>query len=434
MRTITENTFHDSLSGAVFAIEGIKDACVVLNGPTGCKFYHAAISDSQYMRGLTFEPSKYSDSYYMGQARVPCTYLDGHDYVFGSGEKLKDILKLLDEESYGLIAVINTPGAALIGDDLDGFLEREVTKTPCFSIENTGYSGKFSEGHQKAVLAALRNINMMPRKESEIRKKTVNFLGFSIYQKYFEQNYQALKSLLALCGISVIAAPGAGDCVEMLSQMAEAELNIVVFPEYGHETAVLMENTYGIPFISLDEGLPIGFDGTMSFITQVCRRVGANPHSAMSKVNEARARAYLHLARYSSLLGLPKGATFGIKAESSVCYALTKWLCSYLGMIPAAISVLPDRDDLSMQKLTDFLRQIDCLSVMEAPFIETPMHILFADGSTIAQARLNNKKVCGVELSLPSLGYLDVTDKYILGENGALFLLEQILNGLRFLL
>jgi nitrogenase molybdenum-iron protein alpha/beta subunit len=113
MTFYSENITPDSLSGAIFAIEGIKDACVVLNGPTGCKFYHSAISDSQYVRSLSFDPLAYSGRFYFGQPRVPCTYLDGHDYVYGSGEKLSKILQSVIQKNFKLIAVINSPGAAL---------------------------------------------------------------------------------------------------------------------------------------------------------------------------------------------------------------------------------------------------------------------------------------------------------------------------------
>ena len=462
MQTFTGNIQADSLNGAIFAIEGIKDACAILNGPTGCKFYHSAISDSQYMRGLSFDAIQYSNSYYMGQARVPSTYLDGHDYVFGSGEKLTAILKEIAKEDFSLIAVINSPGAALIGDDLESFLKKEISDIPYFSIENTGYSGSFSEGYQNAIIKALGSIGLgrslegkvfrcydvkktqtseirsdtgvNKSKESEKGECSVNLLGFNIYQKYFSENVQAIKSLLECCGISVVSAPGAGDKVETLQRMPEADFNVILYPEYGKEIARWLEKTYDIPSISLEEGLPIGFDGTESFIKQICQEVGANPERAIDRINRARAKAYLHLTRYTSLLGLPKGSSFGIKAEASVCYALTKWLCSYLGMIPAAITVLPEREEESMTRLSNFLQEIDSLEVLDNSLIETPMHILFADGSTIAQTRLEGKRVCGVELTLPSLGYLDVTDKYILGEDGALFLLEQILNGLRFIL
>jgi hypothetical protein len=55
-----------------------------------------------------------------------------------------------------------------------------------------------------------------------------------------------------------------------------------------------------------------------------------------------------------------------------------------------------------------------------------------ADGNTIAELKLYGQKFCGIEIALPSLGYIDVTGKTLFGGDGALFLLEQILNGLRY--
>ena len=34
----------DSITGMIFAAEGIKNAIVLLNGPMGCKFYHSTTS------------------------------------------------------------------------------------------------------------------------------------------------------------------------------------------------------------------------------------------------------------------------------------------------------------------------------------------------------------------------------------------------------
>ena len=61
MQPCSENIWPDAFSGAIFALEGIKDAVVILNGPTGCKFYHSAISDYQYPRDLSFDPLNYPE-------------------------------------------------------------------------------------------------------------------------------------------------------------------------------------------------------------------------------------------------------------------------------------------------------------------------------------------------------------------------------------
>ena len=51
--------------------------------------------------------------FYFGQPRVPATYLDDHDYVFGATDKLEKILPVVAQKGHSLVAVVNSPGAAL---------------------------------------------------------------------------------------------------------------------------------------------------------------------------------------------------------------------------------------------------------------------------------------------------------------------------------
>lgn len=168
MKHCTGNILPDSLTGAVFAIEGIRDACVVLNGPTGCKFYHSAVSDEQFVRSLSFDPLSFPEQFYFGQPRVPSTYLDGYDYVYGSSKKLTEILEKVAQKNYALIVVVNSPGAALIGDDLELILQKSVSRIPCFGIENSGYSGTFGEGYQNALIQVFEKLKLS---EKPRRKK-----------------------------------------------------------------------------------------------------------------------------------------------------------------------------------------------------------------------------------------------------------------------
>jgi hypothetical protein len=103
-------------------------------------------------------------------------------------------------------------------------------------------------------------------------------------------------------------------------------------------------------------------------------------------------------------------------------------------MIPAAVSLLPAPDQQFVRKLEAFLGEICHREALENPIIETPTHILLADGNTIVELKFRGQKFCGIEIALPALSYIDVTPKSLFGEEGALFLLEQILNGLRFVL
>ena len=71
------------------------------------------------------DPLRYAEPFYFGQSRVPATYLDGHGLcVSGPRKKLERILqKISKEKGHGLVAVVNSPGAALIGDDLERMID-----------------------------------------------------------------------------------------------------------------------------------------------------------------------------------------------------------------------------------------------------------------------------------------------------------------------
>ena len=117
----------DSFSGLIFGFEGMQNTVVALNGPTGCKFYHSSVSDDQGLRQKEFDPLNYPLLYYFGQPRVPCTYLDKRDYIYGSRMKLEELLNFIKKESPAdLLIVVNSPGAALIGDNLSQIVEGVV--------------------------------------------------------------------------------------------------------------------------------------------------------------------------------------------------------------------------------------------------------------------------------------------------------------------
>ena len=71
MSTYLNNITPDSLSGIIFALEGISRTAVLLNGPTGCKFYHSSVADNQTIKQFEFDPLNYPDKWYFGQPRLP---------------------------------------------------------------------------------------------------------------------------------------------------------------------------------------------------------------------------------------------------------------------------------------------------------------------------------------------------------------------------
>jgi nitrogenase molybdenum-iron protein alpha/beta subunit len=334
------------------------------------------------------------------------------------------------QRNYSLIAVVNSPGAALIGDDLDRFLKNEVANIPCLAIENTGFSGFFAEGFQNALIKVLGKLDIKPVKKVP---KTVNLLGISIYHKHYAGSINEIKRLLKLCGIEVVTTFCAGDSLNDIMNFPRAEYNIVIYPECGEELARWLSENYEMPCLISQAGPPIGFEASETFIKMIAQRLEIDPTPALDDLEKARAWSFLRISRFNSISGLPKGSIFSVKADSSTAYTITCWLYSYLGMIPSAIEINEDDNGQFIHKLESFLESKGFKNVIGQPVNSTDADIVLADGNTLAQLRLGEREFAGIEISLPSLGYLDITEKSLFGVPGALMLLEQIINGLRLL-
>ena len=56
----------------------------------------------------------YLNDWFFRQERVPCTYLDGYDYVYSTRDKVSRALDFIRENiAFDVIAIVNSPGAAL---------------------------------------------------------------------------------------------------------------------------------------------------------------------------------------------------------------------------------------------------------------------------------------------------------------------------------
>ena len=419
----------DSFSGMIFALEGVKRTVTLLNGPTGCKFYHSATSDNQVVRQLEFDPLRFPDTWYFGQPRVPCTYLDSKDYVYGSQSKLEEALAFLrDNVEHDLLCIVNSPGAALIGDNLEGIARSVLGDEDAYlTIETPGFSEDVCAGYETAVQHLIRKF-AEPRK---VVPKTVNILGLSIHHRNFKGDSAELERLLNLCGIEVNCVLCADCDFERVQSLASAELNIVLHPEYASETAQTLNETFGMPFYVCD-GLPIGFKATEQLVQDVCELLNCDASPALRECEMARARAYPFISRVHSLSGLPNGVPFAVEGTYSELYAYTRFLVEYFGMVADCVSPLNSERDAFRAPLLDLLRKYSFESATERDILDTTAELVFASGITISKLKLRKREFIGIETALPTMGYVDVIPKTHLGINGALLMVESVLNGLVF--
>lgn len=420
------NLEPDALTGALMAIEGITDARAVLNSPTGCKFYHGHIADKQYPRDSSYDPLQYQEKFFFGQPRIPCTYLDEDDYVAGSTDKLKSILPDIAEKSGKLLVVVNSPGASLIGDDLKRFMAEAGLQERCLAIESTGFSCPVTTGFEDAALRMLEWMDIKPL--ARVQNK-VNLIGLSILHKNWESSIAELRRLLALMDLKVGSVLVAGSNVDDIRRSSDAACNIVVCNEYGMGIGRWYEERFGIPMIVSREGAPIGYEATEAWVLAISQVLGIDPSAALEEIKKEKKKVYRKISRFHSLTGLPKGASFAVKADSSIALPLTKCLYYYMGMVPVAVKVCSGGDIEQEQMLKEFLTQIDFENAWDCFPGEESADIVIADGHTVGLMR--ERELCrgGVEISMPSEGRLEFLPRTHVGTAGMLFLLEVILNG-----
>ena len=211
----------------------------------------------------------------------------------------------------------------------------------------------------------------------------------------------------------------------------QAQLNIVIHPEFGLETARHLEERFGAPYIVCD-GLPIGFAATERFARDVARATGADPEPVLAECREARKRAFSYISRLNSLTGLPTGVPFAAEGTYSELAAYTEFLLDYLALVPVALSPAQPQADCAKARLERLLDDAGFTDALGADAAETAPELFFGSGAAIARLRLAGLRFSGVETMLPTLGYLDVVPKTHLGPRGALQLVEAVLNGLMF--
>ena len=405
----------DGITGAVFALEGIRNSLTLLNGPMGCKFYHSTTSQFLLPRPALRLPvaegesprevsENYLNDWFFRQSRVPCTYLDSHDYVYGTADKVREALGYIREHiGCDFISVVNSPGASLIGDDPRELCAELFPDTPTAVIESPGFSTDYWDGTDEAILAMLKQAR--PKLWEKREKKPagarprVNLIGFSIWQRYAEGDRNEIVRLLELCGIEVGCVLCAGCSVAELRQLPEAELNVVLYPELGRQSAAWLREKLNMPTY-ICAAPPIGFDATEALLRELCGILGTDVSPAIPELEKARALCWFKINGVYNMTGRPNGTLFAVRSLPSEETALSDFLTDYLGMIR-------DRGDIG----------------------ETRAEEVFADANTIGELMLKNREFCGIEIANPTMGYVDVTEKCTLGIRGTLFLTEQVLNG-----
>lgn len=425
----------DSLMGAITAFEGIKEAATLLNGPIGCKLYVSYMANMLAPHFAHIDSNQFSN-FYFGQRRVPSTYVDQQDLVYGTEEKVVEALKLIDSKNPQLIGVVNHSGTSLIGDDLNRFVKTANIKAKTVTIESSGFTGTYAYGFQHA---AIKILETLLNKTQEKTSKSVNIIGYTIFHYNWENDIAELKRMLNLLGVTVVSVICADESVSNLEKASQAELNLVVNEEYGNSIAAYLEKEHGIPHLSLDLKAPYGLAASENWFNAVADFFEISNDAVNSESKRVRKKCFPAILRASSLNNNLRGFPFGVFGDSSQLVAFVPFVYEYLGMYPVVIGV-KEVGDKSLQSLKNYLsgNSLDTTVLVNPDQYEVLEHLNKTEPAIIFGSSVEEKvsKLADVPpefiaLSFPYYDKILLTARPLIGFNGVLTFVEDILNALK---
>lgn len=419
-------TLPDGFNGAVMAVESITDAVALLHGPGGCRVRQMVHSTAVFPREDPDDIAGYDIPYFYGYPRVPATYLDEHDYINGAAYKILEGLPIVASRNPALIVVVNSPGAALIGDDHEKSVRDLGLGSKVVTMDESLVSMPFTVCYGLTLKAVVEKIGL---KKAAPEKGTAIMIGLTIMDKDWRAAADELRGLVESMGLKVICTPGAGASFSELRDSVNAEYCIVVCPEACTGLSELYAS-FGVKVVRSDAGAPVGFDATERWISSIAEVTGCDPSVALKNIRRAKDTVYEKFTgmKYNTLR--IKGMSFSAAGTASVVRPLTEWLYYYLAMAPVAVAVDPGADADEVKALKSFLYSAG----YPESFGREPADgsgAVFCEGITAQTMALNGSCRIGVPIGYSSMGLDDIIPRPVYGVQGAMYILDEILHGVR---
>ena len=409
----------DGFYGSMLAAESIKDGMTVLHGPEGCRAYASNVSTRYVKRPLETREG----DFFFHRSRIPCSCIDGDDYIYGSSEKVSMILDILRRNSTVFATVLESPGASLIGDRLAdevaaaGMDGHVAVLGKCFMSETFGY------GYDRTLELIARKLV----KKKEKVPGTVNLTGLTYVSKGCFPLLKEIRLLLGKMGLKVTADIGPGCTVQELKDSASAACNACLIPEYFAETGKFYEEELGVPLARGPLGAPVGYDALRAWLESVGEAADADPSPALEIVDEEESDVDLIVDSAFTMGEISRYKSYTIAAESSVAYPLAHWLSKKMKLAPCAIATA-EHDPESEKGIRDMLAKMGAEGAYGRDVRAEYTDVFIGPG--LMGALMEEKGECrtAIDAFPPSRDYLDIMPRPLLGLNGCRMIADRVYN------
>ena len=217
-----------------------------------------------------------------------CSDMGHAEAVFGGMDKLREQVKEAVSRMPGAVVVISSCVSGIIGDDIRSLEELSTPETPVIAVPADGdIAGDYMDGIRDCLhLLAERLVDESAAPEDDC----LNLVGEIAISNNNEVNVRALRRLLEQMGLRLNCRFLGDATCEEVRGLKKAPLNILT-SESADNLALRdwLTERFGCRFLS--RPLPVGFEETASWLTEIGEAFGKQAETA-ALIEQERA-AYL---------------------------------------------------------------------------------------------------------------------------------------------
>ncbi len=409
-------TEADGMLGAIIASESLGLTDTMINGAGGCRSRAQIMMHDLIPRYYPENQGCCRSKYFSRQSRLPCTYMNNDDVVFGPSLKISEGVKSVHSVTGKRSVLLDTLGASLICTDYSGLTGSDDCDPILIGCDLSSLS--LAEGYDRTLDAILSSIDISSEPED-----SVNVFGYGLMDLGWETGADELCMLLESMRIRVNCIPGCLPSKKDIERIGGSSLNIMIHPEYCQTTCEHLERRFGTPYLRPSMGAPIGYPAIRSFVTEVAEALNKEPTPALEIIDSEAEKVHSTLMNLDrAMMGLhAKG--FVIKGDSSTVYPIMRWMMDTLAMAPRKVTV---NDDSYAKEITDYLEESGFIDALEG--INGRVDLSFTDGMEALEGRLAPSTTGYVEISIPRGRYLDLMGRTLIGPKGCRYILDEMFN------
>jgi light-independent protochlorophyllide reductase subunit B len=163
--------------------------------------------------------------------------------------------------------------AELIQDDPGGLAAALNLPVPVIPLELPAYQRKENWGASETFYQLVRRLAQPKRESNDAtnRKPSCNILGPTALGFRHRDDVKEISQLINSMGIDVEVVAPLNACVQDLQNLAQADFNVVLYPEIANTSAAWLQRQFDQPYTKT---VPIGVGATRLFMEEVAALAG----------------------------------------------------------------------------------------------------------------------------------------------------------------